>query len=173
MGIESLLSRLAGESSWRTECSGGAFGGLSKSDIAYTLSGMQPHEYAYARAKYLHSVDKIPDLLNWVLENSPENKRKFELARLAILETICPRLCPACAGKGIVYGIRGVVSNCQTCQGSGKKAYSDAERAQLVGLHRSGWKRVWSDRYSLIYRRLQSIDNDVNRHIRLRLGKNL
>ena len=165
MGIENLLARLAGESSWKTEYSGGSFGALSKSDLAYCLTGMPPHIYAYARAKFLHSTDKIPDLLAWVLENSPHNKRQFELARLAILESICPKHCPDCDGKGIQYGQRGVVTTCQTCRGSGYKAYSAAERARLVGLHRSGWRRVWEDRYNVVYRRLQVLDSEVSAHV--------
>jgi len=165
MPIENLLSRLAGESSWKTEYSGGSFGGLSKSDVAYSLAGMPPHLYAFARAKYLHCTDRIPDLLAWVLENSPDNKRKFQLARLAILESICPLHCKACGGKGIQYAQRGVVQTCETCKGSGYKAYSAAERAQLIGLHRSGWKRVWEDRYSVVFRRLQALDSQVSAHV--------
>ena len=139
MAVENLLARLAGECNWSTETRSGGFGGLSHSDIAYCMGGLSIPAYAYCRIKYLHDVSSVPALLKWAVENTPPNKRRFALARLAILESITPRKCGSCEGKGISYHEQGIIKTCPRCHGTGSKSFSNSERARLIDVDKSGY----------------------------------
>lgn len=169
MGIESILARLAGTCSWKTEQLGYSYGSLSVSDIAYCLSGLSPEHTAFCRVKYLHDPEPMPDLVKWVLENTPENKHSLPMAMLAILESVSPRDCVSCSGRGEIHHKAGKVSECDRCRGSGDLPFTTAERARLMGINFSTYRKNWADRYDNVYRRLSYVDSELIRHIRARM----
>jgi hypothetical protein len=60
-----------------------------------------------------------------------------EVVRLALYELMFPR-CQTCDGRGWCNDFSGVNRQCFTCDGSGRKRYTNGERARFVG------QRAWN-----------------------------
>lgn len=66
-----------------------------------------------------------------------------QMAFLALFEACRPKRCQPCAGRGelLRYGV--AASDCPTCDGTGRAAYSVRERAALAQVPRSTFGRAW------------------------------
>ena len=169
MPIPELLGRLAGKCSWATEASGGSFGGLSSSDVAYTLSGLSKEHWAYTQVRYFHDPAPMPQLVEWILANTPDSRHSLPMAMLAILESVSPRKCTSCSGRGEQHHKYGRIVVCDRCRGSGNQPFAASERARLIGISRQVFQRKWANRYDNVYRRLSYLDSEVIRHVKSKL----
>ena len=172
MGIENLVSRLAGSSSWKTDVSGSGHDSLSLSDIAYCLHGLPPECLAYCHAKYFAISRSVPDLVEWAYQQENPGKKHLELSVLALTESLFPRKCPDCSGRGEIWLKHGRIIECQRCHGSGNAPYSKAERARQIGVSRECF-RHYQPRYERIYRRVNALDGQIKGHVKRKLGKNV
>lgn len=68
------------------------------------------------------------------------------LAWLALVEHIEPTKCAECAGTGMEWALQGgavTQCDCPACRGQGRVAYTDAQRADVVGDDWSAWRDVY------------------------------
>ena len=71
----------------------------------------------------------------------------YERTRIAVLaELSSPGLCPTCAGRGELMA-GNILTICDKCKGSGKRAVSDQWRAEALRITGSGYNRTWRPVY--------------------------
>jgi len=164
--IENLLARLAGGSSWREEQASSAFNKLSVSDIAYCLSGLRREHKRFLETRYL-GKDWNEWLAGWLYLQTPQSKYRQELCQLAVRELLQPRLCPKCKGRTEVTNRAGLKKPCDRCK-SGIVPWTKAKRARFVGMKPDAW-RNWESRYNQVYKRLETLDVQIRRHVKRKL----
>lgn len=73
----------------------------------------------------------LADALAWKAKGISKGRR-YGIAGLAISEWVIDQ-CNQCLGSRIVTDVNGVQRACLLCSGSGKRRYSDEERASILG----------------------------------------
>lgn len=74
-----------------------------------------------------------------------------DMCRLAIIEHISPRQCPACGGRGFRVTRKGKLRvNCTRCEGRQHVPLPEWERATLLRIEPDAWAHSWRDRYRAI-----------------------
>src|SRR3990167_6653011 len=112
----------------------------------------------YARVKYAQQTGFSEELAHCMrIEAStlpyiggwrvPRPDWLLDLSRLALYEDIDPQVCTICKGVGQVV-IKSKIVVCGGCGGSQRASLRDSDRSRLMGIDRSGWSRVWRDRYN-------------------------
>lgn len=95
-----------------------------------------------------------------------------ELAALAILEMIGAREpCLACEGRGAVPIEDGspTLVSCELCRGSGRQPMTPDDRATMIQIHETSWRRTWAGRYEQVFGELHGWLMDARRHMARRL----
>lgn len=82
-----------------------------------------------------------------------------DMCRLAICETVSPKLCWQCNGHEGWYNREGKWLPCERCAASGLGSYSHRKRAQIMGVHEAAWKISWAERYHEIQNVLDRIES--------------
>lgn len=172
---------------------------LKPSDIAGMLGGLYREAfwigmvYACADSRALADLERnlwvrvmdMADRGSWEFTHGQMSCRR--LAGLALYETVDDRTCPVCNGKGTTTfsldEIPGLVFSpyyerlneyegrirCMGCQSSGKVKLSGRKRADLAGIGKDAWSRVWCKRYEPVYALAVGWLGDANRHLAKRL----
>lgn len=86
-----------------------------------------------------------------------------DLCRMALAETLSPKLCRRCHGRGFFLAPKSPLEyirrNCDRCGGSGKRLgsgqYEEVERANLMDVSASAWCHTWRDRYRAILSKIE------------------
>lgn len=144
---------------------------LSDQDIAHAMAHIwHPGARLLGRVKWAGNDKLSLKLLSMVVtecnhlvvEQGWGQVNQAELIRvckLAVNETVLPKLCPTCRGLGQFVVSQGKVGRppkgakpdlkieCTTCLGTGTIARSEWAMAKAAGLTPGRWRRVWSDRY--------------------------
>lgn len=104
-----------------------------------------------------------------------------DLCRLALAETLSPKLCGRCRGHGFVMARKGRESgeylrrSCERCNGSGKRLgdgrYEEKERAKLMGVNPDAWCHTWRDRYKAILIKIESYEAIALEGVNKRLAR--
>lgn len=84
-----------------------------------------------------------------------------DMCRLAVYELVHPRRCPDCKGRGFVGGTRRNHKRreCARCNPMTHHVpYTDAARADALGVRADAWRHSWADRYEAILDRLAHYD---------------
>lgn len=79
---------------------------------------------------YQRAADDLRDALRWKLKTSRQDRQR--VAEWAIREWVVD-VCPSCSGAGHIFDNRGVERLCNTCDGSLKRKYTQAERFEKLG----------------------------------------
>ena len=128
-------------------------------DIAGMVSKLaNPNIRLYARVKYAQQTGFSEELAHCMrIEAStlsgiggwrvPRPDWLLDLSRLALYEDIDPQTCPICLGVAQAL-VNSKIVVCQACGGSQRSSLSDSDRSRLMGIDRSGWSRLWRDRYN-------------------------
>lgn len=75
--------------------------------------------------------------------------------------------CRGCRGGGRRYSTRQKMDiTCESCEGSGERHWSDAERAGHCGLQRSTWPDLWERRYQDVLEMLKRIEGGALKRVR-------
>ncbi len=112
------------------------------------------------------------------------------LAGLAIYECMDLPICPECNGKGTTtfsldrHPERALSPffeslndhegriRCATCQGSGRVKLSDRKRADLAGIGKDSWQRIWSKRYEGTHAMVLGWRDQAHSHLTRKLSEN-
>jgi hypothetical protein len=163
---------------------GKGFEALRPEDVAHALSGLERPAYLLALIKW--AGDETPNLreelardlllasasiaarANWHIPRGPGYLRG--LVATAIWEMLDNRKCEYCEGRGIVYPPRSAAVDCNRCGGTGKQEASERMRAEISGIPRAAWRRVWFRRYWRVFGVLAGWEDAVKEHLRARLA---
>ena len=127
--------------------------------IAGMVSKLEnPHIRLYARVKYAQQTGFSEELAHCMrIEAStlsgigawrvPRHEWLLDLSRLALYEDIDPQICPICKGMGQAL-VNSKIVICRACGGSQRASLMDSDRARFMKIDKSGWSRVWRDRYN-------------------------
>jgi hypothetical protein len=171
---------------------------MKPADVAALLSGLAPEllwmgmAYVCGDLRSLRDLERhlwvrvqgMSELNNWEFSKQMNCRR---LAGLALYEAIDDLRCQICNGKGTTtfelsrepgmmfspYYERlneheGRV-RCMACQGSGKVRLSGRKRADLCGISKDSWARVWGRRYEPVFEVANGWLNDASRYLAKRL----
>lgn len=158
---------------------------LTPSDVAGMLAGLDRAPYLcglFVEAGYwdvLYELERqlwraILDLACEQLWNLPKGPAQCRpLGHLALLELAGPSTpCRPCGESGLVTDRHtGTQKQCTQCLGRGKVPLVSATRADLIGVNRSNWDRVWEDRYKHVFGIPLNWLYEANRHLRTQLRK--
>ena len=118
-------------------------------NMAGVLSKLSPQASAYARIKYLLEGRLIASLSRSLYKQGVGITTRFKrrvhphkLVKTALLESIGDHICKDCDGVGSIR-----LKSCMTCEGYGRKGWTNRKRAKLLGVSSSNWNRD----YSLMY----------------------
>ncbi len=165
------LARLTAQTqSWDPRISGNDPARLTAADIALAAAHIQnPLAYQWLLVRYVDHVahkdilklrDMIVDELRqhakgkgWrARENGPVPKLQ-RLASLWIAETLNPHRCRVCKGLGQVFDLQQKTHvSCPACGGRCVERWSNAERAQWLGIWHTAFNRTWRPRLQQIER---------------------
>lgn len=119
-------------------------------NMAGALSKLSPQASAYARIKYLLEGRLIASLSRSLYKQgvgiTTRFKRRVEpykLVQVALLESIGDHICKDCDGVGSIR-----LKSCMTCEGYGRKGWTNRKRAKLLGVSSSNWNRDYSPMYT-------------------------
>lgn len=146
---------------------GGAAGGgtveISKTDVAAAISfaGVSVTADRLIRFLYCQDTAQEPLLLAALvteLRKSVQVERPmlYGLVRLALLEITHRKLCRTCNGYGTV-----AAKNCEVCGGSGLKAMSQRERAAVLHVPDTTFRRNFEDHANTVYQYVSSMANSA------------
>jgi hypothetical protein len=158
------LGFLGGDSLTRAEIAGLMAGlGDVERDYVYAVFGDENAEqrlsafvrrWVRARAEFCRWKDAMPERLD-------------NVAVLAVIEVVRPRVCQKCAGKGLVKRIMSGhpwdMKPCASasCDG-GIVRFSGRQIADAIGIDESNYRRVWKSRYCEAYGAVNDIATKVN-----------
>lgn len=143
---------------------------LNSQDIAHAQGKMwHPGARLFGRVKWADQEEYQEKLLKLLIAEveklSAELKwRAWEgeierVCKLALYESLTPKLCSTCRGLGefVIYsGKRGRPKRgakpdlkvvCEDCAGTGIRSFADYKRSTWTKISRSRWRNVWSQRY--------------------------
>jgi hypothetical protein len=137
----------------------GGIPALTAEDVAHAL-GMIQHDdaRAFARMKYCaqwHFTEGLArairmHMMTRKLDDSwriPRVGFLLDLAYLMLTEAIDPFTCTWCCGRAAIRDDKGLVIECQACDGSGKRPMRDMDRARMMNIPKSSWSDTWGARY--------------------------
>ena len=132
---------------------------LTPEDVAHAL-GMIANDdaRAFARVKYCAQLDFADSLalsirrhmMTRKLDSSwriPRPGFLLDMAYLMLTEAVDPFTCASCFGRAEVRDPQGRVIYCEACNGSGKRAMRDSDRARVMDIPKSSWSDPWGGRY--------------------------
>lgn len=146
---------------------------ITDADIAHAM-GKLWHEGArlYGRVKWARQDEYFDPLLAHIVtatrlisdQEGWTGVRRGEverLARLALVESIAPRLCVLCSGRGSLMTIKRkpgrpkaqlsaqevLKVDCPMCNGEGSRPHTEHSLARTAKIGRWRWDNVWSARY--------------------------
>lgn len=102
------------------------------------MGDQSKHKKAYERLQ--KAVFRFADQNKWKI--SKNDQKLTNLTNLCLLEYTNPLKCPTCNGTGMYR-----YKECNTCKGSTNYVLTDSQRAEIIGIHRSNWKRNWKLRH--------------------------
>lgn len=86
-------------------------------------------------------VMDLKDCLRWRLKTMSQ-KDRLKVAKVSVVEWV-EDVCQTCNGARHVFDFNGVKTPCLVCAASGKRRYSDAERASALGVDNPDkWQRA-------------------------------
>lgn len=119
-------------------------------NMAGALSKLSPQASAYARIKYLLEYRLIDVLSRSLYKRGVKITKRFKrsvhphkLVKTALLESIGDNICKDCDGVGSIR-----LKSCMTCEGYGRKGWTNRKRAKLLGVSSSNWNRDYSFMYT-------------------------
>ena len=121
---------------------------LACSDHAYDAMLRPDDDWTVTRLKYLHHVmrtraERISEEGNW----RPRDAARVDvMAECALAESIGTAVCSKCKGTRHTKK-SGLLVECRSCGGSGKRVISNRGYAQMVGLDEKSWRDRWHWRY--------------------------
>lgn len=158
------------------------FGALKASDIAASLAGLKHRKFlagmlvlagdkgvwhelenhVYVRAMLI-AADQ-----DWAMPTGPKLLRA--LAKLAMLDlTARGKPCKSCDASGVLISSEGYRAQCDVCNGTGKRSFSEWELCSLAEIPERTWRRTWAERYQAIYRDLCGDVEDARRYLSRKL----
>lgn len=183
-GMARILARLTVRAQNLGERSSGGIDGLTPQDIAAACAGMADDQYLLLLRLYTQDrtvqkrlfyviydeSTKIATRSKWRVPDGKELVRK--MVELAIAEVINPRACPACNGKGEVW-LKGmaVPTQCQACEGGGRKPPTTREKAKALDLEESNFAKHWRSKYEKIFNYVNSLDVGALEFLRKKLQR--
>lgn len=135
--------------------------------VLYVWAGQSDLAQPLERAVYLMAVDRAARE-SWTIPKGREYVRK--MARLAILETVGQPKCSRCNGYSKEFTREDGEIDCRVCGGEGSRSLRDDMRAEIVGMHKSRWSRVWGPRYEQIMGDVRDKIAKGLRHVADRMG---
>lgn len=155
----------------------------TQSDVAHAAGGMSRKCWLFARYVILREDRHISELIRIGLveasnirEIRDSHKRLrgierigaiSEMIRAALLEHRESVLCKKCNGIGSINAAPRVI--CMACDGRGVKPRSDRARAVSINKDHKAYSKYWKDIYEHIYKMLCDWDEDLGRHLIIRL----
>jgi hypothetical protein len=118
--------------------------------MAGALSKLSPQASAYARIKYLLEGRLIAALARSLYKQGVGITNRFKrrvhpqkLVETALLESIRDNICKDCDGVGSIR-----LKSCMTCEGYGRKGWTNIKRAKMLSVSSSNWNRDYSPMYT-------------------------
>ena len=119
-------------------------------NMAGALSKLSPQASAYARIKFLLEHRLIDVLSRSLYKQGVGITKRFKrrvnpqkLVETALLESIGDHICRDCDGVGSIR-----LKSCMTCEGYGRKGWTNRKRAKMLGISSSNWNRDYSPMYT-------------------------
>ena len=119
-------------------------------NMAGALSKLSPQASAYARIKYLLEGRLVDALARSLYKQGVKITKRFKrrvhphkLVKTALLESIRDNICKDCDGVGSIR-----LKSCMTCEGYGRKGWTNIQRAKMLGVSSSNWNRNYSPMYT-------------------------
>lgn len=119
----------------------------------------------------------------WKLAEQRGQQIVKRMTALALYETLDDKRCPTCNGKGTttfnldeypdlmfaptfeqLNGYEGRL-RCRSCLGSSRVKLSARKRADLSGIHKDSWIRMWASRYEEVFTIPRDWLSDARRHM--------
>jgi hypothetical protein len=102
-----------------------------------------------------------------------------DMCRMAIAETLSPKLCRRCAGHGFFVARKPenqfIRRACERCGGTGKRLgdgrYEEKERAELMNVTPDAWRMTWQQRYRAILSKIEAYEELALGGIKKRLQR--
>lgn len=102
-----------------------------------------------------------------------------DMCRMAIAETLAPKLCRRCKGHCFFVSKKPtgefIRRACERCGGTGKRLgdgrYEERERAMLMGINPDAWSHTWRDRYRAILTKIDQYEAIALGSIKKRLER--
>lgn len=159
----------------------GGYGSITTADVAALLGGLEGEPFLMGMAADCGDLNALREveLILWTRASAISEREGWEppqgqftvrrMAALAIYEAIDDRRCYACNGtQWMTFDLRSspfmvlaptfeAVSpmagriRCPACLGSGYIRLSNRKRADLAGINKDTWHRIWARRYSPIF----------------------
>jgi hypothetical protein len=171
---------------------------MRPADIAALLSGLPNELFWMGMAYSCGDLRSLRDLERnlWVRVQGMSDREDWEFSRqmncrrlagLALYECIDDLRCQICNGKGTttfqLHHEPGLIFSpyyerlnehegrvrCLACQGGGKVRLSGRKRADLCGISKDSWARIWGRRYEPVYEIANGWVNDASRYLAKRL----
>jgi hypothetical protein len=176
----------------------GGYASLKPADIAAVLGGLSSELFQMGMAYSCGDSRSLIDLERnlWVRVMGMSDRHGWEfskqmncrrLAGLALYEVIDDLRCQICNGKGtttfelqhqpaLIFSPYYERLNehegrvrCLACYGAGKLRLSGRKRADLCGISKDSWARVWGRRYEPVFDVANGWLNDANAYLAKRL----
>ena len=138
---------------------------LTPADIAHAYSQVSRPSFLVILRKYSLDDSVEPELIGLLVARAKPLVKRWRgplkdgqvqrLCRLALAETVSPMTCHDCAGTAT----NEVHQPCGPCKGTGRRALGGPQAADILGIDRSRWTRVWRARYIEITRMLADMED--------------
>lgn len=180
MKVEYLLAKLNAKSSLPDGGGGGSdFRATSPLDVAGALGmGLEPSVYWFARAKYcldggaaaIVNVMLAKQIAEFCADQGWKLKpgQAYGLASLVVVEQVEPPKCGNCNGRG-QYRHKDVVQDCKRCEGTGRVAIKNFQRAAIAHIPHSTYRKYWVDRVRIFESWVLEWDSQLARHLKKQL----
>lgn len=134
---------------------------LTPQDVAGAMSRLSQIEAELLYVKYcgmpIHGLwsewFQVIMAQDWEAERGQRNM----LSKLSLADFISPRVCNTCSGAG--SGVfESKLIECRVCDGTGRRAPSERQLSQHMGITRHEWRSRWASRWTWCEKELGRIE---------------